>query len=432
MFTTIHGKNLEDELKHYGLKVEQVEEFLNRDNEFVLRTGYNTILKVTKKGDTVQLTPYFEEKEEVLKYVYINKKLCPISEKAKTLINPKTGFLDLELLKIKGLDYYIDCKEDITIVGVIKKFDEYKFPSIIQFKEDLKKFEKENENSDLTLFNYLSVIKTHEDHSHKELTEKLNEIRSTELVVYQTGRSEFTVLSKFPLSSTLVGGLPVSIRFCYLDTFKEQDILTKRLNLLKQLQIDSLNEEDLIIKAYIRALHNKTDETVEHSERLKKIATILGEELLIPDSDYGDLWRMCIIHDIGKLAIEGKVINKPSKLTDAEFDIVKKHTILGYEMLNGLKSYENCREVCLHHHERWDGKGYPHGLKGTEIPLLIRIISVADPLDAMASRRVYKDKCSKEYIRNELIKNQGTQFCPQVSRVALLKLDEIFKIYEEC
>jgi HD-GYP domain-containing protein (c-di-GMP phosphodiesterase class II) len=108
---------------------------------------------------------------------------------------------------------------------------------------------------------------------------------------------------------------------------------------------------------------------------------------------------------------------------------MKKHTLLGYEMMSGLSTYEQARQVCLLHHERWDGKGYPTRKSKESIPLLVRIVSVADAIDTMASKRVYKKSCSFGYIKEELERCQGGQFCPQVSKVALDILPKIERLY---
>ncbi|MBQ6257649.1 MAG: HD domain-containing protein, partial [Clostridia bacterium] len=113
------------------------------------------------------------------------------------------------------------------------------------------------------------------------------------------------------------------------------------------------------------------------------------------------------------------ILGKPGKLTDEEFQIIKSHTVRGGEILDHFKSLEGVNEGALYHHERYDGKGYPKGLAGEDIPLIARIICVADSFDAMNSNRVYRKKLTKEYILNEIESNKGRQFDPAVADVML-------------
>ena len=118
--------------------------------------------------------------------------------------------------------------------------------------------------------------------------------------------------------------------------------------------------------------------------------------------------------DVGKLGIPSKVLNKPGKLTAEERQLIQNHTIAGGNMLKQLSSLKGVRETALYHHERYDGKGYPEGLKGNEIPLYARIVGVADSYDAMSSNRVYRRHLSKDEIIEEMQKGSGTQFDPDI------------------
>ena len=125
-----------------------------------------------------------------------------------------------------------------------------------------------------------------------------------------------------------------------------------------------------------------------------------------------------------------KILNKPGKLTKEEFEIMKTHTVIGAEMLEQLGIYQDeplvkiAHQICRWHHERYDGKGYPGGVKGTDIPLLGRILAVCDSFDAMVSRRAYKDALSVEYAIGELEKGKGTQFDPDVAEAFIELIEE--------
>lgn len=126
-----------------------------------------------------------------------------------------------------------------------------------------------------------------------------------------------------------------------------------------------------------------------------------------------------MLHDIGKMGIDDRVLNKPGKLTDDEWAIMKKHPEIGYRIAKSSPELEPIAEYILAHHERWDGKGYPQGLKGEEIPLLSRIVAVADAYDAMTEDRVYRKALTKEQTLDEIRKNIGSQFDPHIAQIFL-------------
>ena len=123
------------------------------------------------------------------------------------------------------------------------------------------------------------------------------------------------------------------------------------------------------------------------------------------------------MHDIGKIGVPDSVLNKNGRLTNEEFELMKKHTIIGYDILKNIDYIPNLREGVRSHHERWDGRGYPDGLKGEQIPLFARILCIADSYDAMTTDRVYRKKLDKATVLDELEKNSGKQFDPDLSKI---------------
>jgi len=124
-----------------------------------------------------------------------------------------------------------------------------------------------------------------------------------------------------------------------------------------------------------------------------------------------------LLHDIGKIAIDEAILNKSDKLNDEEWEEIRKHPEIGYRILNAVNDMSEMSEYVLSHHERWDGGGYPKGLKGEEIPLKARIITIADTYDAMISDRAYRKALTEEVAVDEIKKNAGTQFDPQLARI---------------
>ena len=163
-----------------------------------------------------------------------------------------------------------------------------------------------------------------------------------------------------------------------------------------------------------------------HSKRVASCAIEIAKKMGLSDEDVYNMGYVGLLHDIGKIGIPDAVLNKPGKLTNEEYDLIKTHTTIGYEILEGLYFIPHVQEVALYHHERYDGKGYPKVLKGEEIPLFARIIGVADAYDAMSTNRIYRKHMEYEQIVEEFKKGKGTQFDPEIADVFLNMLENGF------
>jgi HD-GYP domain-containing protein (c-di-GMP phosphodiesterase class II) len=139
---------------------------------------------------------------------------------------------------------------------------------------------------------------------------------------------------------------------------------------------------------------------------------------------------MALLHDCGKIGVPDNILGKPGKLSEEEFEIIKSHTVRGGQILSNFKSLEDANEGALYHHERYDGRGYPEGKAGEDIPLIARMICVADSFDAMNTNRVYRKMLSKEKIVSEIETNKGKQFDPRFAD-AMLRLIKERKIVME-
>jgi len=155
-------------------------------------------------------------------------------------------------------------------------------------------------------------------------------------------------------------------------------------------------------------------ELKKHHIRTARLCEEFAKELDMPYNDLINLLLAAQLHDIGKLKVPEKILLKPDKLTEKEMEIMKKHTVWGYERVKEMKMDDVIAYAVLHHHERQDGKGYPEGLKGNDIPYFARIIAIADSYDVMINKRVYKKALSVEEAINELKNNAGTQFDPML------------------
>ena len=175
------------------------------------------------------------------------------------------------------------------------------------------------------------------------------------------------------------------------------------------------------IFAIAKAVDAKDERTSQHSARVSHYSAMIARELGFPENECENLRRTALMHDIGKIGIPDSILNKPARLTDEEYAVMKSHTLRGAEILKDFTLLDHVIEGTLYHHERYDGRGYPQGLKGEEIPINARIIGVADAFDAMTANRVYRKQMDFGYVLNELEKGKGSQFDPQMVDV-LLKL----------
>ncbi len=174
-----------------------------------------------------------------------------------------------------------------------------------------------------------------------------------------------------------------------------------------------------IISSMMAAVYEKSQETEEHSKRLAALANRIGSKLGLSQTHLSELELLATLHDIGKVAIDDRVLNKPGKLTEEEWAIMKTHSEIGYRIAKSSFQLEPIAQYILTHHERWDGKGYPLGLQGEDIPLISRIIAVADAYDAMTEDRVYRKALTREQALAEIGRNSGTQFDPTVVRILI-------------
>lgn len=177
------------------------------------------------------------------------------------------------------------------------------------------------------------------------------------------------------------------------------------------------------VRALVTALEAKDMYTSGHSERVTACATQLAKAMGLSTDAINNLELGGILHDIGKIGTPESILNKPGRLTDEEYAIIKKHPQTGYQILTEVEGTQTVAEMVLHHHERWDGKGYPDGLAGEKTSLASRILVVADSLDAMGCARPYRSALPRERALNEIRNGAGTQFDPKVAEVLLKEVE---------
>ena len=185
------------------------------------------------------------------------------------------------------------------------------------------------------------------------------------------------------------------------------------------------------IETFTGFIDAKDTYTNGHSKRVADYTRLIAKEFGYKGEELNHIYYIALLHDCGKIGVPDAVLNKPGKLTDEEFDIIKSHTVRGREILKSFTSLKDGEMGALYHHERYDGKGYPEGKAGEDIPFVARMICVADSFDAMNSNRVYRKSLSKERIISEIETNKGRQFDPEVADVMLRLLRDGIIVMED-
>ncbi len=175
--------------------------------------------------------------------------------------------------------------------------------------------------------------------------------------------------------------------------------------------------------ALVNAIDAKDKYTHGHSSRVADYSRKLAELAGKSKQECDEIYYAALLHDIGKIGVPVSIINKNGRLDDSEYEIIKQHPVTGAQILKTIKEYPYLSIAANYHHERYDGKGYPTGLKGKDIPELARIVSVADAYDAMTSKRSYRDPIPQQKVREEILKGTGTQFDPEYARLMLHLID---------
>jgi HD-GYP domain-containing protein (c-di-GMP phosphodiesterase class II) len=173
----------------------------------------------------------------------------------------------------------------------------------------------------------------------------------------------------------------------------------------------------------LRTMHAKQPELDQHSSNVAELATRVARSLGLGGEALDEIARAAELHDIGKVGIPDAILNKPSGLTGAEWEFIHQHTILGERILHGAPALRPVARLVRASHERWDGSGYPDGLRGEEIPLGARIVAVCDAYEAMTANRTYRAAVSHEVACRELVRSAGTQFDPEVVDAFLSEIE---------
>lgn len=204
------------------------------------------------------------------------------------------------------------------------------------------------------------------------------------------------------------------ISFFYYTSYKNEQLYRRK--------VEEMNIQ--VVTALASAIDAKDNYTNGHSSRVAEYARMIAARAGYSDSEQNEIYMMGLLHDVGKIGVPDNVINKPSKLTKEEFELIKKHSVIGSGILESIKERPKLAMAARWHHERYGGGGYPDGISGEQIPEEARIIAVSDAYDAMTSRRSYRDIMSQDKVRSEFEYGMGTQFDPRFAKIMLQMIDE--------
>ena len=338
--------------------------------------------------------------------------------------------------------------DDVMINRELLKdiFDnEYKLLEATNGEEAIKLLDEHKDEIALLFLDLVMPIKTGLDvMMHMSLNDMMNTIpvimitgeatTETDVRAYELGASD--IIYK-PFEPAVVKRRTENI----IELFKKRMSIEKELEERTQELFESKKKleqsNDFLINALSSVVEFRSLESGEHIQRVKKLTKIMLKywKALYPEDKFTDeqielMVNASALHDIGKIAIPDNILMKPGKLTDEEYKEMKKHTIYGCQMLENFKQEENefykyCYEICRYHHERYDGRGYPDGLKGDEIPIWAQVVSIVDVYDALVSKRVYKDSFSIEDAINMIYEGKCGVFSPKLLNCFEAAKDEI-------
>lgn len=225
-----------------------------------------------------------------------------------------------------------------------------------------------------------------------------------------------------------VGGLNVSISYGVAtkngDERVEDVVRVSEEQMYKHKLFEIASHRSEFIKTILNTLHEKNPREEAHSKRVSFICTEIGKKLNMKKDELNLLNAISSLHDIGKIAIDEAILNKPGKLTDEEWEIIKRHPEIGYRIISTAPEYSEIANDILSHHEKYDGTGYPRGIKGEDIPIRARIVAIADAYDAMISKRTYREPLTKDDAITEIKRCSGTQFDPLLVNIFLDIIDK--------
>lgn len=291
-----------------------------------------------------------------------------------------------------------------------------------------------NEHFDLMLLDFI-MTPIHGD----KVVEEIRKFNQELYILLLTGHKDLAPPLETIKRLSIQGYCEKSDKFDQLLLLIESGIKSiKQMNEIKRINQELSNTYEKLEKAYLESIQTlrytveaKDPYTRGHSDRVSEYSVLIGEKLGLSEEDIKTLRVGGLFHDIGKIGIPDSILLKDAKLTDDEYSEIKNHPSIGAHILCNAEVFKDIIPIVKHHHERYDGRGYPGMLKGEDIPYLARIAAVADSFDAMTSKRTYRNSLPIDIVREEIEKNLGTQFDPEIGKVFLDIIDNEYDKIEE-
>lgn len=290
------------------------------------------------------------------------------------------------------------------------------------------------EHFDLMLLDFI-MTPVHGD----QVVEAIREFNKDLYILLLTGHKDLAPPLETIKRLDIQGYCEKSDKFDQLLLLVESGIKAiSQMNLIREINNELKDTYEKLEKAYLESIETlrftveaKDTYTRGHSDRVSEYSVLIGKKLKLSDEDINTLKIGGLFHDIGKIGVPDSILLKDSKLTDDEYSEIKNHPSIGAHILSNATIFKSVLPVVKHHHERYDGNGYPGKLKGEEIPLLARIAAVADSFDAMTSKRTYRNSLTLDIVRDEIEKCKGSQFDPNCADAFLDILSNEYEKIEE-
>ncbi len=417
---------------------EKSEMLLNSDNEGVYSTFNND--SGNSKGRVFEAQ--LKKKDGSLIWVDISAQLIEEDDKCTYSIGI-----------VRDIEEKKKSNEKITFLGIHDSFTGLYNRNF--FEEELKRLDMEGKypiSIVIADINGLKLVNNAFGHSKGDevlykVADKLRKMFRKEDILSRWGGDEFSIIlpntsesiatiikerAQIMLKRDFMGGLEISLAMgLSTKSFDSEDlwetVRTAEDNMFKQKLLEKQSAHSSAIFSLEKALEERNYETKEHVKRMKFLVESFGIKIGLENSDINDLGLLASLHDIGKIATTDNIVLKPSKLTDEEYETMKKHSEIGYKIAKSIPNLTSIAMGILTHHERWDGKGYPLKLAGESIPLNSRIIAIVDSFDAMTNDRPYKKALNTSQAIDELKRVSGSQLDPRLVNkfIAFILSEEI-------
>ena len=312
--------------------------------------------------------------------------------------------------KIIGVD------DETGILDTLKVFLNKAGYGFVGVSDPMEAIERvKEEHFDLMLLDFI-MTPVHGD----QVVEAIREFNKDLYILLLTGHKDLAPPLETIKRLDIQGYCEKSDKFDQLLLLVESGIKAiSQMNLIREINKELKDTYEKLEKAYLESIETlrftveaKDTYTRGHSDRVSEYSVLIGKKLGLSDEDINTLKIGGLFHDIGKIGVPDSILLKDSKLTDDEYSEIKNHPSIGAHILSNATIFKDVLPVVKHHHERYDGNGYPGKLKGEDIPLLARIAAVADSFDAMTSKRTYRNSMDLEFVKAELEKCKGSQFDP--------------------